>query len=370
MSVFKKRNKYWIGFSYRSKRYRHPSPDNSRAGAIAFEALLKQRITRGEDLFPKVKAKTLTLKEFSEKWMESYVKVNNKPSEIKNKTTYLRSCLLPFFGSKRLNEISSLNIEEFKAVQLKRLKPKTINGQIGTLLKCLRTAVDWGELDKVPIFRPLRCDPEKFDYLNEEEANRLLGAASEPYKTAILLALHTGMRLGELMALNWTNVDFEKRQIIVKDNFSVGVLGSTKGNKIRYIPMTQGLYDRLMATTSKTGFVLKGPDGLRFRPECSRTSIHTICDKAKLRQIGWHKLRHTFASRLAEKGVNPIVIKELMGHSDIRTTMKYAHLGQHTLRDAIKTLETPIKIELWHHDGTTLNSDLQNIETIKREITR
>ena len=98
-------------------------------------------------------------------------------------------------------------------------------------------------------------------------------AASEPYKTGILLALHTGMRLGELMALNWEKVDFVKKQIVVKDNFSVGILGSTKGNRIRYIPMTRDLFDHLLSMVSKEGYVLKGPDGLRFRPECSRTSI-------------------------------------------------------------------------------------------------
>lgn len=370
MSAIKRRKKWWVDFSFKGKRIRQVSPDNSRTGANAFESILRQRLSRGEDLFPKEKRKCLTLKEFAEKWITSYVEVNNKPSEIKNKKTYLRSCLLPFFGKKKLDEISSLDIEEFKAKQLKRLKPKTINGQVGTLAKCLRTAIEWGELDKMPIIRPLRCDPEEFDYLNEEEAKRLLDAASEPYKTAILLALHTGMRLGELMALNWDKVDFLKKQIIVKDNFSVGVLGSTKGNKIRYIPMTQDLYDHLIVMSPQVGFVLKGPDGLRFRPECSRTSIHLVCARANLRLVGWHKLRHTFASRLAEKGVALLTIKELMGHSDIRTTMRYAHLGQHTLRDAIKVLETSHVLDLRHHSVTHEDFGVKNLVSEKREITR
>ena len=102
---------------------------------------------------------------------------------------------------------------------------------------------------------------------------------------------------------------------------------------------------------------MKSPDGLRFKPECSRTTLHSICDKANLRHIGWHKLRHTFASRLAEKGVSMATIKELMGHSDIRTTMRYAHLRQHVLKDAIKVLETPQIIKLRHNSVT--NEDLR-----------
>lgn len=352
MSAIKRSNKWWVDFGVNGRRYRISSPENSRTGAKAFEALLRQRISRGQDLFPREKKKCLTLRQFSKKWIKSYVEVNNKPSEIKNKKGYLGSCLLPAFGNKRLNEITSLDIEGFKASQLKRLKPKTINNQLGTLAKCLKTAIEWEELDKMPIIRPLRCDPEEFDFFNEEEAERLLKHAHEPYKTAILVALHTGMRIGELMALQWTSVDFNKRQIIVKDNFSNGVLTTTKSNRIRRIPMTNDLFNHLISQVPRNGFVLKGPDGLRLRPECSRTAIHETCNRANLRQIGWHKLRHTFASRLAEKSVSMTVVKELMGHSDIRTTMRYAHLGQHILQDAIKVLETSQIFEERHNSVT------------------
>lgn len=361
MSAIKRTNKWWIDFSYLGIRYRLPSPENSRNGAKSYEALLRQRLSKGEPMFPKSIPKSPVFKEFAEKWFESYVKINNKPSAIKSKKTHLGSALIPFFGKKRLNEIGGLEIEEFKANQLKHSSPKTVNNQLGTLQKCLRTAIDWGDLDKLPNIKSLRTNPPDFDYLSEEEANKLLSSATGAYKTAILLALHTGMRFGELMALNWTNIDFTQKQISIKQSFSAGILGSTKSNRIRYVPMTNDLYDHLITIEPKDGFVLKGPDGIRLRPECSRTKIHDILDKAGLRQMGWHKLRHTFASRLAEKGVSMNAIQNLMGHSDIRTTMRYAHLGQHTLRDAIKVLETPQKINVRHNSVTIDNFGVQNI---------
>jgi integrase len=369
MSIVKRRNKWWIDFGHRGRRYRLVSPDNSKAGAKAYEALLRQRLASGLPLQPQVIKKSLKFKDFAEKWFESYVKLNNKPSAIKGKKTDLYSALVPYFGSKRLNEITALDIEEFKSKRLKKVKPKTVNTQVGNLMKCLRTAVDWGELDKIPITKPLKTDPPDFDFLSEEEAKRLLDASSGYYYTAILLALHTGMRFGELMALDWKNVKFHHKLIEVKHSFSNGVMTSPKSNKIRQIPMTRDLFDHLIKQEDKEGFVLKGPDKIRFRPECSRTTLKEICKKANLRPIGWHKLRHTFASRLAEKNVSMAAVQILMGHSDIRTTMRYAHLGEHILREAVTALESPQKMNLRHNSVTPENLEVSKSQYSKLQNT-
>jgi len=311
------------------------------------------------------KKKSIIFKEFAEKWFETYVKINNKPSEVKSKKTVLRSGLIPFFGKKPLSSITSLDIEEFKAKQLARkLKPKTINNQLGIFGKCLRTAIEWEVIDKMPNIKPLKVPPQKFDFLNESEATQLLKASSGAYYTAIMLALNTGMRFGELIGLSWNDVDFNSNILTIQMSFSCNVLGSTKSNKIRYVPMTKELSDHLYSLNPKTGFVLQNEKGEFIKSNTARVTLHNICEKARLRIIGWHTLRHTFASRLAEKGVTMIAIKELLGHSDIKTTMRYAHLGQHTLRQAIKTLERPTKIELRHNlsQNVTGASQTEKIE--------
>lgn len=363
MSVIKRSKKWWVDFSYKGIRYRLPSPDNTQTGAKSYEAILRQRIALGKDLIPKIKPLAPKFKDFAEKWFESYVKINNKPSAIKNKKTHLYSSLIPYFGKKRITDITSLDIEEFKSKKLKTITPKTINNQVGTLMKCLRTAIDWEILEKVPRTKPLKVSPPDFDFLSEDEANRLLASSKGPYYTAVLLALHTGMRFGELMALDWKNVNFISKQISVKQSFSNGVLGSTKSNRIRYIPMTTDVFNHLIGKNKKEGFVLKGPDNIRFRPEYSRLELQEICKRANLRHIGWHKLRHTFASRLAEKGVPMVAIKELMGHSDIRTTMRYAHLGQHTLREAITVLSSSQEIKVRHNSVTIDNLGVSNFDS-------
>ncbi len=162
MSVFKRGNKYWIAFRYNRERYRKVSPDNTLAGAKAFEALLRQKLAKGEpiELIQNKTVKMLTLQEFSGKWMNTYVATNNKPSEQGQKKCMLNKHLIPFFGKIALDKISSLQIEEFKSrKQSIGLSNKSINNILGILGKCLKTAQEWEIVDKVPKIKPLKVAP-------------------------------------------------------------------------------------------------------------------------------------------------------------------------------------------------------------------
>jgi integrase len=366
MSVFKRANKYWIGFRYNRQRYRRVSPDNSLAGAKAYEALIRQKLARGEPIIEDA-PKIPTFLEFSRKWFDVYVKNNNKPSEITNKESALRVHLLPYFGKKELDKISNLDIENFKAKEISGgLANKSINNLLIVLNKCLATSEEWGAINRKPRIKLLKVQPQKFDHLSEDEANALLKNSSGRLHEMILIALKTGMRYGEIIALDWEDLDFSIKKITVRHGIARGVMGSTKSNKSREIPMADSIAELLIKRYKSKGLLFVPDHDNYLTYNLGLKELNRACKQAGIRKVAWHVLRHTFASHLAQNGVSLKVIQELLGHASITTTMRYSHLTSASLIEAIKTLEahrnTTI-IDFGHNVATT-----PNLPTLKHAI--
>ena len=338
MGVRKRYNKWWVDFSFGRTRYRKVSPENSKKGAEAYEIVLKQRLARGESI-DKVEETKILFKDFAADWFQTYVKSNNKHSEIISKEKILRVHLLPFFGRCNLDSITNLNVEKYKARKIEeKLNPKTINNHLTVLHKSLQCALEWGIIKSCPITKKLKTPPQKFDFLSEEESRQLINSANGIMRDMIVVALETGLRFGELIALTWEDVNFVQHELIIRQAFALGVLGSTKSNKIRHIPMTPSVYEILKGREKDKSFVFPSLNGTPLDQSRSIKRLYRICENAGLRKIGWHVLRHTFASHLAQAGANLVAIQNLLGHSDIHTTMRYAHINSSLLRDAIDSL--------------------------------
>lgn len=348
MGVRKRDNKWWVDFSFDGKRYRKPSPANTRTGAQAYETNLRHRLARGEPMETKEtkkETKPPTFKEFAEQWMRDYVQVNNKFSEIETKKRILKVHLVPFFKGTPINVITNLDIEKFKALKAREgLSNKSINNYLAVLRKLLVTAEDWNLLEKVPKIKLLKVMPCKTDYLSFKECDELTSSADGIWRDMILFVIKTGLRFGEMVALKWEDIDFKNGQVIVRHSIVIDIpQDSTKSNKIRYVPIIEEVKLMLIERKKKTAkeYVFCQNDGHFLKRERCRRQLLKICERAGIRRIGWHTLRHTFASHLAEKGISPIAIKELLGHSDIKTTMRYAHLGPLAIKEAVKVLERP-----------------------------
>ncbi len=353
MSTLKRGNNWYIDFWFDRIRYRKRSPDNSKAGAEAYEVLLRQKLAHGEPIIEvKEVAKNIpTFAIFSQEWLASYVQNNNKYSEAENKRSALNYNLIPFFGKLPLDQIATRNVEEYKAAKIKAgLKNKSINNHLSCLRKCLTTAQEWEMLEHVPKIKLLKVPPPETKFLNQAECERLLKVATNNWYDMIFTVMRTGMRFGELVALKWSDIDFNGRIITIQRSIARGKMGSTKSNKIRKIPLASDLSSLLDRKRRNGVFVFADGQGNLPKQDFCRSHLLRLAEKADVELIGWHTLRHTFASHLANNGVAVHVIQQLLGHSDIKTTMRYSHIAPTTLVNAISVLENSSPL-FWTQDG-------------------
>ena len=154
------------------------------------------------------------------------------------------------------------------------------------------------------------------------------------------MALHTGLRRGELIALQWDAVDLVAGRLLVKRNVWRGHFGTPKGGRSREVPLNAVALQALKAHGHLRGaFVFCDATGAYLKNDTCRNAILRASKRAGLRPIGWHTLRHSFASHLVARGVPLKAVQELLGHATIDMTMRYAHLSPDVKKDAVRALE-------------------------------
>jgi integrase len=335
------RRSWWVDFRFDHTRYRKRSPENSRAGARAYEVALRQRLARGEAINGRQRlSERQTFAEFAGNWFNEYVLSNNKPSEQRTKKYVLSASLVPFFGRMAVSRIGVRDIERYKTALLHvGLSRKTINNRLTVLRKCLHTAYDWLEIKGTPPkIEWLKCPPPHTDYLTPDECRLLLRHSSGVIGEMILTALRTGMRQGEIKGLQWSSIDWLNRSLTVRHTYSdhTKSLGSPKGNRERHVPLDVDLEEALGARKQAMGYVFVGEMARPFDHYKLGAALADVCDRAGIRKIGWHTLRHTFASHLAMNGTPLNIVQALLGHASIEMTMRYAHVAPSAMRTAIE----------------------------------
>lgn len=345
MSARKIRNAWYVDLRHDGMRYRKKSPEDSKRGAEAYEAHLRSRLARGESIEVGQKKKEPAFDEFIPEWLKTYVNTNNKPSEQTAKRLILSKHLLPFFGKYRLKDITQGVIERYKASKLGVLHEKTVNNHLTVLRKALVTAHEWGLVDSVPCFkwhRPMRQTPR---FLREDEIVRLLQVQMEsPWREMMVFALNTGLRVGELRALHWEDVDLLSGVITVRRAASRHIIGTPKSNRYRTVPLNTSavaILNSLLNKGVRSGLVFTQTDELLSYHTATK-HLHRAAKAAGVSVFSWHTLRHTFASRLVQRGAGMRAIQSLLGHSTVVMTERYAHLAPSSLQGTVELLnETP-----------------------------
>ena len=347
MAVKKWRGKWVVDFVRDDQRIRRVSPVQTKRGAQAYEVELRQELTSPPPA-PGAEpvAEVPTFAEFADEWMTTYVAVNNKPSGRLLKESTLRNELVPFFGKRRLNQITLRDIEAFKADQVRKgLHPATVNRRLSILGSLMKRAVEWGVITEIPRARTLAEPRRDFDWLRPDEVGAMLTtakAASQRYYTFIFVALRTGMRKGEIYGLHWRSVDFDARRITVEYSAWRGLLGTPKSGKTRVVPMTADLAEVLGAWRQVCPGEIVFPSrkgGIVYGTTCANRALYLALERAELRRVRFHDLRHTFASHLVLKGCSLKVVQLLLGHSSVSMTERYAHIADQQLMSAVDVLE-------------------------------
>lgn len=337
---------WWVDVKFRHpdghvERVRKASPVDTRRGAEQYERDLRHALLNGtfgkED---RQEERILTLKEFAPRFL-TYSENNNKASTVAAKQQLLKTHLLPAFGRLPLDQIKPETIEDFKALKRKAgLTPKTINNALTVLRTVFSVAVEQSALSYVPRVKFLKTEKPEFDFLSRDEAERLVAAAAPEWKAMITVALHTGLRRGELIALQSDALDLVSGRLIVKRNVWRGHFGSPKGGRSREVPLNAVALGALKSHRHLRGpFVFCDDEGAYLKNDTCRNAILRASKLAGLRPIGWHVLRHTFASHLVMGGVPLKAVQELLGHASIEMTMRYAHLSPDVKKDAVRVLE-------------------------------
>jgi integrase len=357
MTVTRWRGKWVVDYYDASgARLRRVSPVQTRRGAEAFEVELRtaEPVSSTSTASSAKEATTVRLADFAPEWLTTYAVVNNKPSEVVGKESTLRVHLLPFFENRRLDEISARDVERYKAEKLdpKReggpLSPKTVNNHLTILRKLLASAIEWGLLEKLPVIRKLKVPASKFDWLTQEESERFLKAVDQhhsQWRALFWAALRTGLRRGELFALEWDDVDLVAKSITVRRSVYRGKLVPPKNGRTRTVPMTDRLTAVMKEHRAKTmmrgEYVFPGEDGsLTTHQDHVDRPLHGALKRAGLRRITFHSLRHSFASQLVSAGRSLKEVQELLGHESIQVTMRYAHLAPERMREAVSVLDS------------------------------
>ncbi len=247
----------------------------------------------------------------------------------------LRNYLIAAFGPMPLRDVTPGHVEQYTDKRLASgATPATVRQELMLLSALYREArkAELVERNPVSLVDKPRVDNVIVRYLDPEEETRLLAFAPEPLRSAVIVAIHSGLREGEQCRLPWGDVRFGERAIVVRQ---------TKAKRDRVVPMSDTLCRTLQSIPRRldSPFVFASPrTGSRY-DRFNNTLWRAVLERAGIQDFRWHDLRHTFGSRLAQAGVPLLAIKELLGHASITVTMRYAHLSPSNLRDAVGTLD-------------------------------
>ncbi len=290
---------------------------NSLTVARELDSSMKKakRLSHIEDLYKK--PENITLGEFITDYFAPHFQSKNKRYD---RAVYSLNYFCKTLGHKELAKIDSYDIEKAINEKGRNSKPATRNYYLAIIRRVFNYAIEIGKVKTSPVkTKALRFDNRRMRFLNDDDQAALLEACKKSINPKlypmVMIALHTGMRKGEIQQL--APEDIRDNKIYLRAE-------TTKTTTTRIIPVHPAIKDFLEGYFS-------------YRSDVKRSFV-TACNIAQITDFTFHDLRHTFASRLVQRGVDLYTVKELLGHSSLTMTQRYAHLAPDNHMNAINKL--------------------------------
>lgn len=313
-----------ITLDYRDKNHKRHRETITGSLTFAKELLAKRKAEIAEDkFFPERQKQQLTFVEAADKYFE--IHLSKKKSAKKTKCTI--ECLKRYFGNKPLARITTAAVQEFYNKRMAETTPSTANRHFTVLNaiinKMLRLKLYRGENPCIGVAKH-KENPARTNYLTKEQVRDVLTYISGRSQEMVAFAIGTGMRLGEILRLDWKDIDLT--------------------NNIIHIYISKSGYQREVPIMPSLKMLL-----LNMQPQ-PYGKVFTISDKQvsadfkhALKQAGicdirFHDLRHTFASHFMMSGGSITDLQRILGHSDLKLTQRYAHLSPTYLRKSIEVV--------------------------------
>src|SRR5438874_1716933 len=328
-TIYRRGQSWCVGFTVNGRRVRETVGPNKRIA----ERVLSLRMTQVlENRYfpPNRQLGRMPFKDFAQTYLEREGPLLKSIRTERNRVlAWARE-----FGTRPLGQITRAEMETWRRKKMTTCRPATINRDLSRLRRMFSLAVEWGLLEESPMksMKFLRENNARTRYLSLEECQRLIANCIAPHIRALVgVALHSGMRLGEILNLRWYDLDFASGFILVRDS---------KNGESRHVPMDATLFALFRAYPHRpsTDLVFSSSSGGHIVDV--RTGFQNACKRAGLIDLHFHDLRHTFASQFVMAGGNLFILKSVLGHKNITMTQRYAHLAPTYLIKSIDRMNT------------------------------
>jgi len=345
MGIYKRGKTWWMSFSYDGRQVRRSTETDDRKLAEKIYHKVMTEVAEGK-WFERPRDEEKTFGELMEKYMDEHSVLKKRST---SRDTASLKHLLPFFNNYTLTVLAQRPelINRYKVERLKSgAAPATLNRELALMKHAFSLAVrEWQWVQDNPVKKTSmeKEKPPKDRWLTGDEEKSLLTVMPPWLRDVTLFAVDTGCRRGEILSLPWKCVDLEKKVVTI--------FGQKTG-EWRGIPLTDRIHEMLLvrSTTMKVrpfqnDVVFTNPLGMPLNIHELRWSFEEALKKACIEEFRFHDLRHTFATRLAQNGVDLFTIQKLLGHKSYATTQRYTHHYTESLRRGISVLDHHIKNE-------------------------